>query len=409
MTEAENADAATKRKVADTTWIDDTLVWSHALRPFPPVYMKSVIAEHRPWACDEFVLRLARQKHGIFTSTSFDVVGSLHQCRPEDFLYVHEPLGVMACLIHMVVHRCGGSWRQVASWIDLPNNGSSLHCRRIFVGSRNEPNWCCAYSQKRLSEADDLDLTSTPINDLYDLASKVYGVKGSLGQQGANVRLSVGCTFRTRKRGFDDAFHFGVKKSALLKQVIDTMVDALVNPSKRARYNAIVQQQSGKRKSFLRLDPSTPGIQFILWVRLLQLCERLLEELRGCKVDLNSLVFIALHVTIEGPQSGKFVAVPRLPVRILRPLPIETVFTKAFGISLRQYSKTFKSIQLIISNPRFTRQMGWCVESNENTSVTKCLESKSPLLSCTVPSPVSSPISSSPSGSFSPTPSLERL
>lgn len=395
MTEAENANAATKRGVADTTWIEDALVLSHALRPFPPVYMKPVIEEHRPWACDEFVLRLARRKHGVFTSTSFDVVGGLHQCRPEDFLYVHEPLGVMACLTHMVVHRCGGSWRQVASWIDLPNNGSSLHCRRILVGSRNEPNWCCAYSQKRLSDADDIDLTTTPINDLYDLAGKVYGAKGSLGQQGGNVHLSVGCTYRTRKRAFDDAFHFGIKKCALLKQVVDTMVDALVNPSKRARYNAIVKQQSGKRKSFLKLEPSTPGIQFILRVRLLELCERLLQELRGCKVDLNSLVFIALRVTIEGPQAGKFVAVPRLPVRILKPLPIETVFTTAFDISLRHYSKTFKRIQLIISNPQFTRQMGWCVESNETASVTKCLESKSPLLSCTVSSPGSSSISSS--------------
>lgn len=397
MTEAENADAAKKRGVADTTWIDDVLVLSHALRPFPPVYMRPIIEKHRPWACDDFVLRQAREKHRVFTSMSFDVAGSLHQCRPEDFLYVHEPLGVMACLIHMVVHRCGGSWRQVAPWIDLPNNGSSLHCRGILVGSRSEPNWCCAYSQKRLSEADDIDLTTTPINDLYDLASKVYGAKGSLGRQGTNVHLSVGCTFRSRKRGFDDAFHFGIKKSALLKQVIDTMVDALVNPSKRARYNAIVEQQSGQRKSYLKLEPSTPGIQFVLRVRLLELCERLLEELRGCKVDLNSLVFIALRVTIEGPQSGKFVAVPRLPVRILKPLPIETIFTTAFDISLRQYSKTFKRIQLIIGNPRFNRQMGWCVESNEIASVTKCLESKSPLLSCTLSSPDSSSISSSPS------------
>lgn len=397
MTEAENANAATKREAADTAWIEDALVLSHALRPFPPVYMSPVIEEYRPWACDDFVLCLARKKHGVFTSMSFDVVGSLHRCRPEDFLYVHEPLGVMACLIHMVVHRCGGAWKQVASWIDLPNNGSSLHCRPILVGSKSEPNWCCAFSRKRLSEADDLDLTTTPINDLYDLAGKVYGAKGSLEQKGGNAHLSVGCTFRARKRGFDDAFHSGIKKSTSLKQVIDTMVDALVNPSKRTRYNAIIEQQSGQRKSFLKLEPSTPGIQFILRVRLLELCERLLEELKGCKVDLNSLVFIALRVTIEGPKSGKFVAVPRFPVRIFKPLPIETVFTTAFDIPLRQYSKTFKRIQLVIGNPRFTRQMGWCVESNKMASVTRCLESKSPLLSCTSSSPVSSSIFSSPS------------
>lgn len=59
MTEAENAREVAKREVADTAWIDDVLVWSHAMRPSPPVYMMPEIKKHIEWACDDFVLRLA--------------------------------------------------------------------------------------------------------------------------------------------------------------------------------------------------------------------------------------------------------------------------------------------------------------------------------------------------------------
>ena len=397
MTEAENARAVAKREVADTAWIDDVLVWSHAMRPSPPVYMMPEIKKHSEWACDDFVLRLAREKHGVFTSTAFAVAGSTHQCQAEDFDYVHEPLGVMACLKHMVVHQCVASWQQVGQWIDLPNNGSSLHCRRILVGGRNETNWCCAFSRKRLPDADVLDMTSAPVKSLYDLADKVYGSRGSLERQGPGVRTTVGGSLKSRKRTFEEAFHSGIKNSALLREAIDNVVEVLADASKRAKYNEIVGHQSGERKVFLKLEPVTQGLQFVLKVRLMELCERLLEEMKGGKVDLNSLVFIALRVTIEGPQSGNDVAVPRLPVRSLKPLPMETVFTTAFGISPSQYSKTFKRIQLLISDSRFTRHMGWCVESNNGASATKCRESKSVSSSCSPSSCCTSPSSSSSS------------
>ena len=62
----------------------------------------------------------------------------------------------------------------------------------------------------------------------------------------------------------------------------------------------------------------------------------------GMKVDkkkMNSLVFFALGITVQGRQLGPDIVPPRLLVRILAPLPIETLFERAFGLPLSQYSK----------------------------------------------------------------------
>lgn len=372
MMEAENAGAGKGPENAPLG-IDQMLIMSQKLRPSPPVYMLSQVKEHRQWACDHFVLCVARKKYGVFTSTSFVTVGNLHQCQPEDFVYVHESLGVLACLRHMVVHRCGASWRQVRNWVDLPNNGSSMRCRRILVGGRSETNWCCAFSRQRLPEADALEMTMTPVENSLDLAVKVYGSKVGADQQQRKVHVSAGGRATAQKRSFEDTFHLGVKRSALLKQTIDAMVEALETPSKRAKYNSIVRQRSGKCE-ILGMETPTPGIRFLLRVRLLRLCQRLLEELKGDKIDMNSLVFIALRVIVEGPQFGEDVIAPRLPVRALNPLPVETVLKMAFDIPIRNYSKTSKRIRLIIGNPQFTRHMGWCSKLEKDV---KCRESRS--------------------------------
>lgn len=355
-------------KVAEATWIDDAMAVSHILRPTPPVYMLTLMKEHRKWACDAFVLRMARQKYGVFTSMSFAAADDTQQCRPEDFVFVYEPLGVLACLSHMVVHRCGYSWRKISRWIDLPNNGSSLRCRRTLVGGRSETNWCCAFSRQRLPDADVLAMTITPpVKNLHDLAEQVYGSKAFKDQHGSKGHVPVGGSLNGHKRRFEDAFHLGVKRSALLTQTIDEMVQALTCPTRRIKYNTIIQQRSGQCQ-LLKLEPLSLGAQFLLRARLVKLCERLLEQLKGDKVDMNSLVFIALRITVEGPQLGEDVIVPRLPVQGLAPLPLETTFTMAFGVPFCNYSKTAKRIQLIIGDPRLTRYMGWNVKGDEGTS-----------------------------------------
>lgn len=373
MMMAEAAAAATAATQTETT-----LAMGHALRPSPPVNLLVPIKRHRSWASDEFVLRVARRKWNVFTSTSTATVGGqLHQCQPEDFVLVHEPLGVFACLKHMVVHRCGESWQQVRQWIDLPNNASSLQCRRIRVGGRSEPNWCCAISRQRLPNADALEMNASSIHSLNDLAMMVYGTDTyTKGKDSISNNVPIGGSFKgsdSHKRSLQDTFHLGIKRHALLKQTIDTMVDALVDPRKRIKYNHIVQKQrqgggsgSASRIEPLQLEPWTPGIQVLLRHRLHHLCTRLLENMNdGEKIDLNSLVFFALRITVEGPQCGREIVAPRLPVRWLSPLPVETLFEMAFGIHLSNYSKASTRIQRITGDPRFARQMGWSSSNGE--------------------------------------------
>ena len=398
MEEPRYAGAATAagRVVADAMWTKDTIDVGHALRVTPPVNLLRQVKEHRNWEDDDFVLRVARRNHGVFTSTSTAATGQLHKCEPEDFVYVYEPLGVLACLKHMVVHRCGESWQRLRQWINLPNNASSLQCRRIRLGKSNEPSWCCAFSRKRLPDADALEMNVSSIHSSADLAAMVYGTGMQSKRQETNAPALVGGTLKrsgSQKRCFDDAFHTGVKRHTLLKQTISVMVKALVDPQKRAKYNGIIQERGGRGK-LLNLQELTPGIQLVLRHRLIDLCERLLEELKKEKIDMNSLVFFALRVTAEGPQFGKDAIASPLPVRRLRPLPMETMFEEAFGLSLRNYSKTATKITRVIGDTRFARQMGWCVALGEKSeAATRCRESKS-----------DSPLSSLSSSSSSPSP-----
>lgn len=364
---AAGAAAASTAVVAQSTWIEATVDMGHALRPSPPVSVLQEIKKHQQWANDEYVLRMARQKYGDFTSTIATGSARSGQCRAEDFDCVYEPLGVFACLRHMVVHRCGESWQQVKGWIDLPDGASSLLCRKILVGGSKEANWCCAFSRKLLPDAAALSMTTSPVKTLSDLGAVVYG-KGRRDDDPYRGGL-IGGTLRrsgSQKRSYDDAFHSCTKRHDLLKQTIDAMVKALVDPQKRAEYNDMIRQRAGKCEP-LHLKKFAPSVQLLLRSRLLALCGRLLQEsdMKVDKKDMNSLVFFALNITVEGPRLGSDVIAPRLPVRWLRPLPIETIFERAFGLPLSQYSKMATRIQRLTGDSRFAQDAGWCVSPDE--------------------------------------------
>lgn len=356
--------AAAAAGVTESSWIETTIDIGHTLRTLPPVNLLRQVREHKRWAGDEYVLRVARQKFGVFTSTTPTGAARLEECLPEEFVCVHEPLGVMACLKHMVVHRCGESWQQVRGWIDL-GDGASLQCRQIAVGGSNELDWCCAFSRKRLHDADALQMTASKVETLSDLASMVYGTgmqpKERVGYKHKLIGGTTGHPGR-RKRSCDDAFHFGERRNDLLRQTIDAVVRALIDPEKRTRYNKVIRERGSKGK-LLQLKQFTPGIQLLLQNRLMELCRRLLQELKMEDKDFTSLVFFALNIVIAGPQLGPDVVVPRLPVSQLTPLPIETLFEQAFGLMLFQYSKMATKIQRVTGNLRFAQTMGWCTES----------------------------------------------
>ena len=359
-----NAAAAAAAGVTQSSWMEETIDIGHTIRTLPPVNLFQQVREHEQWASDEYVLRVARQKFGVFTSTTPTGAAYLEQCLPEEFVCVHEPLGVMACLKHMVVHRCGESWQRVRRWIDLCDE-ASLQCRRIVVGGSNELDWCCAFSRKRLHDADVLKMTSSKVETLNDLAVMVYGTGVQPRERVGYKHVLIGGTMGQsgkRKRCFDDAFHFGEKRYDLLRQTIHAVVRALIDPEKRTRYNKVIRERGSKGK-LLQLQNFTPGIQLLLQNRLMELCQRLLPELKMENKDFTSLVFFALNIVIDGPQLGPDVVVPRLPVSQLAPLPIETLFEQAFGLMLFQYSKMATKIQRVTGNPRFAQSMGWCTES----------------------------------------------
>ena len=129
------ATAATSKGMTQSSWIEATVDMSQAMRPSPPVNLLQQVKNHRDWVSDEYVLRMARQKFGVFTSTLVTGAARSEQCLAKDFVCVQEPLGVFACLKHMVVHRCNESWQQLKKWIDLPDGESSLRCYKIMVGA----------------------------------------------------------------------------------------------------------------------------------------------------------------------------------------------------------------------------------------------------------------------------------
>ena len=360
------ATAATSTGMTQSSWIEATVDMSQAMRPSPPVNLLQQVKNHRDWVSDEYVLRMARQKFGVFTSTHVTGAARSEQCLAKDFVCVHEPLGVFACLKHMVVHRCNESWQQVKRWIDLPDGESSLQCRKIMVGASNEVSWCCAVSRKLLPDTTALQMTISSVTTLNDLGAVVYG-KGQREDNAYSGRLIGGSVRRSgsQKRSFDDAFDLYTKRHDLLKQTINAVITALIDTQKRANYNNLIRQRAGRCEP-LHLKEFVPGIQLLLRSRLLTLCERLVQELdvKVDKKEMNSLVFFALGITVQGRQLGPDIVAPRLPARNLAPLPIETLFERAFGLPLSQYSKMATRIQRLTGDPRFAHKLGWCASAS---------------------------------------------
>ena len=356
------ATTATSMGMTQSSWIEATVDMSQAMRPSPPVNLLQQIKNHRDWVSDEYVLRMARQKFGVFTSTLVTGAAGSKRCLAKDFVCVHEPLGVFACLEHRVVHRCNKSWQQVKRWIDLPDGESSLRCHKIMVGASNEVNWCCAVSRKLLPDTAALQMTISSVTTLNDLGAVVYGNR-QREDNAYSGRLIGGSVRRSgsQKRSFDDAFDLYTKRHDLLKQTINAMITALIDPRKREKYNNLIRQRAGRCEP-LHLKEFAPGVQLLLRSRLLTLCERLDQELdvKVDKKEMNSLVFFALGITVHGRQLGPDIIAPRLPVRHLAPLPIETLFEQAFGLPLSQYSKMTTRIQRLTGDPRFAHKLGWC-------------------------------------------------
>ena len=356
------ATAAKSTGMTQSSWIEATVDMSQAMRPSPPVNLLQQIKNHRDWVSDEYVLRMARQKFGVFTSTLVTGAAGSERCLAKDFVCVHEPLGVFACLKHMVVHRCNESWQQVKRWIDLPDGESSLRCHKIMVGASNEVNWCCAVSRKLLPDTAALQMTISSVTTLNDLGAVVYGNR-QREDNAYSGRLIGGSVRRSgsQKRSFDDAFDLYTKRHDLLKQTINVTITALIDPRKREKYNNLIRQRAGRCEP-LHLKEFAPGVQLLLRSRLLTLCKRLDQELdvKVDKKEMNSLVFFALGITVQGRQLGPDIIAPRLPVRHLAPLPIETLFEQAFGLPLSQYSKMTTRIQRLTGDPRFAHKLGWC-------------------------------------------------
>lgn len=371
---AASAAAAVVKEVTPSTSSEKTIDGSHVPRLTPPVNLLRQLKEIQPWANDEYVLQKAREKFGMFTATRLNGVARLQGCNDEDFVWVNQSFGVLVCLKHMVVHRCGETWQRLRCWLDLGDDGSSLYCRRIRIGGSNEPSWCCAFSRKRLPDSDTLQMTVSPVQNLSDLAAMVYGTGMQSRNEIAHSSVLIGGTMGRQKHSFDDNSCLGMKRHNLLKQCIDAMVKGLVDPDKRAKYNNIIKRRVGNFQS-LHNKQFTPGVQLLLRSRLLDLCTHLLRELKVDNKDMNSLVFFALVMILDGPQLGPDIVAPRLCLRWLVPLPVETLFEAAFGLCLSQYSKTVTKIQRVTGNPRFAHDAGWCLASRG--PATKCVESKS--------------------------------